>query len=784
MLLISRHSSVLLSVIQFVVAIGLPSLPARAALGADDTLMQAVRTLDIDHPVCDQPLDLSSGRDTFVAVANDLPGVQQYNELAKLYQNENWSELDPAVERFRRVYESSPLVEAALFLSVQSQIDRVKAGNGDIRQAEKNLREALVLYPESTLRPALQSSMANYWMQKGVFEKSHALFKAARDEHPFHDLNCGFQYGLAESAYFLPDLASAKSSFTQLLQKCENRRLKLGASMRLLDIARQRNAKAANQYLALYSPSPSFAKAHFPTLLYQTAEAFYRSADYAKAKHYFTEYLSVGAAPRCGEYATKRLADVALRTQKTTAEALRGYLVARERGPATDVGRFSNTMALLLDLKSVPMPEQERRLKFLDEEISAISNRNYQETAFLLKGLYLADIGHDEAFPYLVRYAERTHRNINQGKVGNFLRTRLLALLDKRLADAAIGKASEFDEAKSKGLVSWLEKSYGLWLKGTPNAQSGRVLYTRLTLDSVKVALATGEIEGGLELLKRWHTNDPKIKAPVTNETKRQLSESLLKGFMASKDVAALAVQYLRIEPDLKPFLARPELVHAIAQIEAGGALNEKSPKFQVADLIPTQSDVKAYQALILGTRYLQDNNPKLASQFLNLTVSSPFQLKAWQPRMRALTEMGAYDRAYALNQTRLTKEPSKENLETLATAVDLVRNGKLWAKGPELLMLAEKNGAKDGELEVYLHLAGEAFYEKGECLKAIAPLERAISSKEVGSAAGSRFRLAKCLGRLGRPGEARAVWAQLAGMRDPFWSPLANAELSLIPKK
>jgi tetratricopeptide (TPR) repeat protein len=194
-------------------------------------------SIQTTSPLCTSTMDLGVGRDYFVAIGNDLPGLQEYNQLVKLYQTRRYKEFSEEIKRFYKIFESSPLKEAAYFLEAQELFEEyLLKRTEEPLEAEKKMREALLLYPKSEMVPVLLAGAGNFWLQRGVFEKSLGIYQSARDQFPFHPLYCVFQMGIGESAWQLGDRKAAKSSFTLLQQKCENSRLKLASEFRLMEL--------------------------------------------------------------------------------------------------------------------------------------------------------------------------------------------------------------------------------------------------------------------------------------------------------------------------------------------------------------------------------------------------------------------------------------------------------------------------------------------------------------------------------------------------------------------
>src|SRR5262249_50892836 len=134
-----------------------------------------LKELNIDQSFCQGTIGLDVSNQYFVEIANDLPGRSEYNELIDAYHRKEWSKLEFGIANFRKLYESSPLIEAVAFLEVQAQFDQIDSGQTKIENVEKAMREVLLLYPKSQLAPVITAGAASYWMRTGLATKALAM---------------------------------------------------------------------------------------------------------------------------------------------------------------------------------------------------------------------------------------------------------------------------------------------------------------------------------------------------------------------------------------------------------------------------------------------------------------------------------------------------------------------------------------------------------------------------------------------------------------------------------
>ena len=151
--------------------------------------------------------------------------MREYNQIVRLFQAKDWKRLDDATELFRKVYESSPLLEPITFIEVQSQFERIKEfGSRDTKEAEQKLRNAFLLYPRSSFIPGMTSNMAYFWMRHSQNRRALATYESLFRSYPKHELACVFLSGLGESFYQLRDWKQAQERYQKVLKDCKNKK--------------------------------------------------------------------------------------------------------------------------------------------------------------------------------------------------------------------------------------------------------------------------------------------------------------------------------------------------------------------------------------------------------------------------------------------------------------------------------------------------------------------------------------------------------------------------------
>ena len=465
-------------------------------------------SLDIPHPFCDSPTTLDIAKDYFVEIANELPGRAEYNQLIQLYRVQQWPELSAAIKIFRRVYEDTPLLEAVAFLETEALFEQSEQKPSFLPDAEKKLRETLLLYPQSTLVPIITGSIAAHWLRQGKFSRALAMYETAARDYAEHELHCNFLFGAAENSFQLHDWRVVKDATEKIIAKCQGMRVQVGAQMRLADLTFNDNPKATtNTYEKIYELNGPIINHYYPMLLYNLGELKYREHKYPSSRFYFNEYLRHrGKEETCTAYALKRVADVSVHL-KDKLEAITGlYLAVKETAPKTDVGRYSYLHALLIGFKSSVPAERERRLLVFDTEVDKIGDERLRKFAYLEKGLAMLESGERIAVDYLVRLDAHFPFNLRKGDIGNFVQMKLLEVLHDEVAQALEKRSA--DPRKSRKLFAPIEDAYSLWLKDSPYEAQAKKLYSEITFSRFQEALEKDDVLSAVERLEHWKKSE------------------------------------------------------------------------------------------------------------------------------------------------------------------------------------------------------------------------------------------------------------------------------------
>ncbi len=753
--------------------------------------------LDIPNPYCEGRTNLDVASEYFVEIANEVPGREEYNKIIKLYRRKDWARLDEAVETFRQVFETSPLMEALTFLNVQSHFERVDEVDSPAgREAEKLLREAFILYPKSTLGPVMTGSVASFWMKKGLNQKSLAMYTAARQDYPFHALNCVFLLGIGENNFVLHDWDAATKTFKEIEQKCDNARVNVGAKIRLADMELKANSKVAQAaYEKLYQDNGQIIDWFYPMTLYNLGEMKYRAKIYKSAKFYFNEFIRHKAKEDvCYAYALKRTADIAFRTGAKKQDVVGAYLAVHDQLPLSDLGRFSYIHALLLEINSVAPAERERRLKIIEEESEKIKVKEVKSLAYLEKGLAILDGGERSALNYLVKLNTDTSFSLEKGEIAPFVRDRLLNILEKE-AEGAASKETTRAERKDKRIFEPIEAAYPVWLKGTQYDERAKNLYIRMIIRRFKESLASGDMKAALEKLYRWQKSELWPKKGVAKGDRLAVGKALTRYYyeLEGDERTKVSKEFEKQSALLGQFL-EPEfrLLGVAVALETGNEsnleylLNKENNKREISSLDSSMpKDLQSYLWIQKGLGLQQMKKYKEAEKAFLQVKDSEQMSEALRDRLNLADEAKEYSKVIQLGLQVLPKLEESEKLECLEKMAGAIQAAKLWNKGSELLQSAVKAKISPKDLAKFHFLAGRSNYELTHWKASIKEYEEGIKLNPADTAKiEAQYRLGKSYLKEKRKAEAKKSLEEVVAAKDSFWSPLAQNELYLLESK
>lgn len=762
---------------------------SKPVVAAKEDPLAYLKVLDPGVPYCEGKVDLHVGKESFVEIANELPGRAEYNELVQLFRKSDWQEFDEKWQEFRTNFPDSPLIEAGAFLYLQTRFDRIDRDDGfKSKEVEKLLREAVIVYPGSTLAPVVWATAASFFLRQGSVPRALALYELNERQYRNTPLACVFKMGIAESNFLIQDYVAAAKHFEQVSKSCGNARVKVAAQVRMADIKWiEKSVAATAAYEKLILENDSIVERFFPSALYNVGELKYREKNYASARYYFDRFYKVESKDaKCIPHSLKRLADVAFRTDNPWQKVAGYYLAVREQSPYSDVGRYSYIHGLLIGLPTFPRIEYQRRLKVIDNEIDSIRDNELRTAAYVEKGLALLDAGEKTSMDYLVRLNEKTQDSLSQGPLADFIRNRLLRILKQEVDEA---KEQSYDVAS---ILQPIQAAYNVWLKQTPFEAQAQKYYSELVLYRFEQHMKDDDFDAALEQLEQWTKSKLWPPAGPDWESRQVVGEALADLVFDFEGDPEESPSYflLNKESFLQTFL-RPEFQLLWAQVAmdtgdkkrlmkiAAALKNQRAPAYVDQRI---SEELQSRMWLAAAESFASIDEYRLAEKAFGMVKDQPLQERALSGRMQLHVRRKDWNGAYPHGKSLLTWVKGEKRVSHLRNLQEIVLEGKLWGKATEVLGWAKETGLEGKELALFHYMTGRAQFELKQYRSAIESLENALKADpDSTGAAEARFRLGKSLAKEKRLEQARLVFRELADKKDPFWSPLANNEIKSL---
>ncbi len=720
------------------------------------------------------------GKESFFEIANDVVGREEYNRLIRLFRERKWSEFSVGLSEFHEMYESSPLKEALTFLEVQSLFDQDNPENEEIeRKAEKKLRNALLLYPKSEFAPIMAATAGAHWLRTKNYQRSLAIYELGVSTYPGDPLYCTFLIGVAETHFQLRKWDVADEAFDVVLSQCKNFRLRAAALIRKVDANWiQGKPDVQKQYEKLLAEENPFIEHFYQPTLANLGEIMYRAGHWEVAGHYFGRYLVTEKSQKgCMDYVAKRLADIAARNGDKPGEVIGRYLLVREKYPKSDVGRFAYAHALLADPQLKGGGELERRIRLVDDEIDAFKDQDLRARVYVEKGLTMLDLEHPGALAYLNNLRGKTRFDLQKGKTGSFIRTKIVKLFEE-------GKLVELNTSVAE---RQLEAIYEDWLKGSPLDSWAPEFYSKMATNRIVAYLESEKLSEAVSLLRRWQHSPLWQKGGPHPTQRAEIINALLKTmYVAGPDserVLAIAKAKSVIDPVLAPESTVFNWYLQALLRSPGDRTKPVSLEREISSLEKKQPPEKApLLNLIFASGFRLSGDYAQAEARLKGLESNEWKYEIFKERLELAKAQNQGERAYHLLQRRLDKVAPEDKKSVLEQMAEVLESTKTWKLAPELIEAAKTTISEPKELSGYYHLAGRALFEIQRCKDAVVFFENGFRLNSADKrTAESKYRMGKCLLSEKKVSEAKQSFQQAAELKDSFWSPLAKSEASLI---
>lgn len=732
--------------------------------------------LDQTPYYCKAHTDLDLSKEVFNEIANDVIGVEEYNDLIRLYKNKEWNKFKIKVELFEKIYETSPLIEAVTFLKLQVSLLKATTESDD-KKIEQDTKKAFLLYPKSKFLPIIMANLANYWLKRLRFQKALSLYESLIKNYESHEFFCVFLYGAGESYFGLNSFELANKKLDEVSNKCKNRIIKVVARSQKASIkALTRNyAEADVEYKELLEKERSFIEKHFKEVLFQFAETKYQLTNYEVSRHLFNEFIRLSdRQDDCYTEALKRLADISLKLKESAKNIRSKYLVVHDLSPQSDIGKYSYLRSLLIDYKDVSPIEQKRRDQVLESKKDTIITDELKSLINLEYGLSKLVSGDLVSLRFIDAYLnENKIKFVDMKGLKNFISKEIVALAKREYSDKS-KKSHALDIGRLSRLQNILEK----WLSEKKDFEMVRGICSSIILDHVERVLTNLEFERAITLLNYWKDSRCWSKSgPIKSEVER-IAFILLKIIYDEKNEEKLLLLSGKEEAFNEFLTSSYKFIWDALAIKLNKPLADR--KLASINAFPSFSEeIKGYYWLTLGKIYLKNNDYENAIRSYNNVKSKDLILERDKGLAELYYNKKDYENAYKKTLDLIVDGNKEEFLDSL---YHIIVNGKLWKKTHALVKQLKKLDLKEEEISTFYFLEGRAFFEEKNCDKSVATYFNALKvSPNDKASAEAKYRIGKCYELKRKFNDAKKIWQEVADMKDPVWSELATNELKLL---
>ncbi len=726
---------------------------------------------------CKEHTDLDLSKDVFTEVANKLNGVDEYNELIRLYKEKNWEKFQVKSNLFNKIYETSPLVEGVTFLAAQFKIINAKTEE-DENDLEKSIRESFILYPKSLFVPVLMANLANYWLKRQQFQKALSLYESLVRNYEKHEFFCVFLYGLGESYFGLNSFELAQAKFDEVLNKCKNKIVKTGALTKKAAISflKKDYSKADVYYRELFDNERLYIERYYKPVLFQFAEVKYQLGKYEASRHFFSEFTRlIDKSEGCYIEALARLADISLKLKEPPQKIRGKYLVVHDSSPQSDLGKYAYFRSLLIDYENISPVERKRRDQILELKIPQMPNSELKSLINLEYGLAKMNANDLTPLNFLSECLNNDKiKFIDVNSLKNHIYEKIVAIVKKEYDDALKSERKTLDVAKLNKLENILEK----WLNETSYFEVVRKICSSFILNHVEKTLNDFEFERATNLLSYWKNSKCWHKSGPTLDEMNKLALTVLKIIYNEKKEEPL-LTLSKKEEAFKDFFTDSYKFIWDANALKINDLERINKARKLASVDSFSKDILDYYWLTLGEIYSRNGDYKNALLSYNNVKSNDLKIQKEKGLAELFYKNKKYESAYN-KMLALVMSGNKD--EVLDSLYHVIINGKLWDKTHSLIPKLKKHELKEEEISPFYFLEGRAFFEEKLYSKSITAYLNALKvAPNDKTSAEAKYRIGKCYQLQRKLKEAKKIWEELALMKDSVWSELAESELKLL---
>lgn len=781
----SRFSSILIKAALFL------SINAALLFPAVDPYLDLIDPL---LPFCDIPRIFDSSHQTFVEINNKLPGKNSYNALVQDYQRQRWQKLVSKIDKFKVEFASSPLQEAVEFLSFQAEVERLNPEATEaLLHSERHFRELLLLYPRSSLIPAVQLSFANFYIRNENFTKGLGLARQLRRNFPFHSDHCYFMFSEAEAQYQLKNLGDAKRTYQAILQKCPSKKLRVGSQIRLFDINRKEKSKDASfdDYETLRKSESAMVQRFFPEIILNLGENAFRKKQYDKSLFFLNEFKrSTTNRHPCDLSLKKRLADVAMRKEKDLSRIVGKYLEVYELDPKSDLGKFSRVVALFFPSVTLEDGEFQRRENTVREIIPQISDKSLNLRAQVIESVANLKRPNQQSLEAskTLLLLKNSNPHLFKGKLDDAIKSDLLVFQRR--------KSQIYSHLSRTAWEKWYWETtlqaYEDWFKSSSQESQFKTLISTQMLELAFEKVKKGELESLVKNLSFWtetpYFEKPRDKTGQWNELVGTiLVDWIQQPLIKQKKITQLMTQseaYLR-----KVFGFDGQVLWVKCSIEDNktDALTTLLAPWKSSRKIASQANSKnnklsSASNLVVGQGFRKIKEFSLSDKYLSLVKAPEFSDLSVLEQIKNANDEKNFKGAILLGISGL-KASLTEHKKTYIELLDQsVKSGKQWQFADSIQRLQKDIKLESSEKALLLKVVGRSKFEQSKFKEANDALAESLALDSRGKHGDeTSFYLARSFAKLGNLKQAKETLTKLASKNDEFWSPLAETEIKLL---
>lgn len=373
---------------------------------------------------------------TYFKPTSNEEEAQHVRTALKLYEEGNFALAIKTVEFLEKKYTQTQYFLEMKFLMANAHIrlgHEKSAKQLFLDLVQNNKQSSIALYS------GIYLAISSFKNQK--YLESLERFLWLKQNHKEHNLVWVFQFGVAESFYYLKQSEKAANEYEKIIKMTSEKKYQAEAALRMGDayVDRQAYDQAIAAYFKGINFYPEEAK-KFKTVYLNRAESFYWLKDYKKAEIEFKKYLENFYLDPMSWRATFRLGEISARLNVDQTDSRKWYYKTINEYPFSVGSKLSRLK--LVQCGDHGGLDYAAALKFLDQEAQSLDGsgeiytKEYQDywkmaVMRMLSSYEVGDALSERGAKYLQRSVNKTARKMISSIFVRGLRKRVTSLLEK-----------------------------------------------------------------------------------------------------------------------------------------------------------------------------------------------------------------------------------------------------------------------------------------------------------------------------------------------------------------